>query len=117
MKNTRTLRKATIAITAIAFLGFGMAGCASGGSTNGSGTRQLTGNISISSYMVDLGEEVTATYTGTEQGVSMRWNKDGEPFGTAESGTTMNLPALKGGVSEDFCLNWACPKTLRSGIL
>ena len=98
MKNTRTLRKATIALTAIAFLGFGVAGCASGGSANGSRTPQLAGNIVISDYMVDLRTEVTATYTGTEQGVSIRWNKDGEPFGTAESGTTLKTIFQESGI-------------------
>ena len=100
MKNTRTLRKATLAITAIAFFGFGMVGCASGGSANGSsgGTPQLEGNISIYSYMRALGEVIWASYTGTEDGVSIGLNRDGEPFGTAENGTSLSITVQEEGI-------------------
>lgn len=48
---------------------------------------QPAGNIDISRHTVSLPwDEVTASYDGTEPGVSMRWNKDGKPFGIAKNG-------------------------------
>jgi len=124
MKTKRTVRQALLALAAFVCIGFGIAACDNGSTDVGNNAnnngekpgktpeekpgetpedkpdnhKQLAGDISISANTVYLDGEVTATYTGTEQGVSMRWNKDGEPVtGTEKSGTEIKLTANSAG--------------------
>jgi len=58
----------------------------------GNGDPRLSGSIIVNPHTAALDGVVTATYTGTEQGVSIQWCLNGEPVGTAESGATSTLP-------------------------
>ena len=62
---------------------------------------QLAGFIDIIRHVdgsVFVSREVTARYVGTERDVSMRWNKNGEPFGTAEDGNEIKADFEEEGI-------------------
>jgi len=80
MKNTKKL----LGIIALAaMIGFGFNACDDGGGGN-NGDPELTGTITIDKSSAATGEELTATYSGSET-VSFQWKKDGTNVGTSST--------------------------------
>lgn len=72
----------SIAIISIALIiGFTMAACDTGGGGGGSSDPDLEGTILITPSTATVGEELTATYGGSEA-VSFQWKKDGSNAGS-----------------------------------
>ena len=111
MKTKWTVRQALIALTALVCIGFGIAACDSASpadpddpnnpSGNGSGKTLLgtititpNGTVEVDEYTTTL--TLSATYDGTEDGVSLGWNKDGVALGSSSPGktTTISIPDL-----------------------
>jgi len=78
MKNTRKCTGIAALVAAVGFITLSLTGCGNG--STGDTDKDLSGTIAISPDSAEVGTELTATYSGSEN-VSYQWKKDGGNVG------------------------------------
>ncbi|MCL2557760.1 MAG: InlB B-repeat-containing protein, partial [Treponema sp.] len=91
-KTERACGKAALA--AIASLCVALAAC---GGRPGGDEPQLAGNIGITPSGAYVGDTLSAAYDGEEDGVSLQWNRNGQPIGEPVSGKISTLETTAAG--------------------